>query len=222
MCIFKYINKRPIVYSFTLLVVKHTKSTLRDIFNLIILSHKKISNSGLYTCCTKCSTLSRNDVLVSSTVNNLLDGCIFCYKISFLLIRLEGESASYYPCNKCQKWFSSEFNLVSHVEVVHEGKRYQCNECSKNLSSAFRAAEHISTVHNELNIAKDSYTIVWVPVSDEPDRTEAEKNELIEQQKKQIAALKQQLQKIQKKNEKLSKLILSRQAKSYNLRNSKQ
>lgn len=111
--------------------------------------------------------------------------------------------------------------MNNHVEIVHEGKRFQCNECGEQLSSAYRVGGHISQIHNEVNIAKDEYTIVWVPVTDERYLSEAEKDEKIKRQKKEIATLQQKLRKILKKNANLRKIILLRQAKSFKLRSAK-
>lgn len=129
--------------------------------------------------------------------------------------------ASVLQCNQCAKSFSNEFNLNNHVEIVHEGKRFQCDECGEQLSSVFRVGEHISQIHNEVYIAKDAYTIVWVPVSSAEYLTEAEKDEKINRQKKEIVTLQQKLRKILKKNANLRKIILLRQAKSFKLRSRK-
>lgn len=143
------------------------------------------------------------------------------YKILYISIRLERALGSAYQCEQCENSFSSEFNLRNHVEVIHEGKRFECKECGEQLASAFRAGEHISSQHAELNMTKNDYSIVWVPVSNNQHRTESEKNKIILEQKEKIAALRLQLNKLQKKNASLTQFLLNRGEKSYNLRSGK-
>jgi len=53
---------------------------------------------------------------------------------------------SCFSCDKCQKYFSSQRNLLRHMEI-HAGK-YKCNECDKYFSSSgFR--QHMKTHSGE-------------------------------------------------------------------------
>ena len=52
-----------------------------------------------------------------------------------------------YECNKCQKSFSHETELVMHIKSIHEGKRFVCKICNKEFTQDGNMKRHIISVH---------------------------------------------------------------------------
>ena len=51
-----------------------------------------------------------------------------------------------YGCNQCDKQFTTQGNLKTHIEAKHEGVKYACNQCDyQGSNEALRY--HIKAKH---------------------------------------------------------------------------
>ena len=58
----------------------------------------------------------------------------------------QNESAQY-PCQKCEKKFSSKSGVYTHNKTVHEGMEYPCITCKKVFSTSNNLYKHIKSIH---------------------------------------------------------------------------
>ncbi|XP_060809178.1 zinc finger protein 43 isoform X10 [Amyelois transitella] len=56
-----------------------------------------------------------------------------------------------YPCNKCNKIYTTQSNLKHHVEKTHEGatkmRMLRCPHCEERFTEHFRKLKHLKAVH---------------------------------------------------------------------------
>ena len=55
-----------------------------------------------------------------------------------------------YKCDKCNKSFSRNSHLKTHIKNVHENVQYNCDKCDKNFSTNHYLSEHIQIVHENV------------------------------------------------------------------------
>ena len=59
----------------------------------------------------------------------------------------ENENKSF-KCSRCDKTFTTSFNMKKHIKTIHEGQRnYKCDSCGKSYKESGSLNFHIKTIH---------------------------------------------------------------------------
>ena len=54
-----------------------------------------------------------------------------------------------YSCNKCDKKFSKEEEVMHHEQIIHgKDSQYDCKECNKNFSNMEDMRTHLQREHS--------------------------------------------------------------------------
>ena len=63
--------------------------------------------------------------------------------------------AGQYPCDKCDKIFTSTSNLFRHIRIAHEGIKFSCDDCLYKATTRQHLLTHIQAVHKGLQFPCD-------------------------------------------------------------------
>ena len=57
-----------------------------------------------------------------------------------------------YPCEKCEKSYTSKQNLASHVQIIHETVKHHCNYCNSIFKQKVGLKKHLESKHSPIPI----------------------------------------------------------------------
>merc|ERR1712126_241775 len=52
-----------------------------------------------------------------------------------------------FPCDQCEKQFTQQINLKTHIKSIHEGVKYPCNQCDYQATQQGSLITHIKSKH---------------------------------------------------------------------------
>ena len=58
-----------------------------------------------------------------------------------------------YACNQCDKQFTTQGNLKTHIQSKHEGVKYACNQCDQQFTIQSHLTRHIQSQHEGVKYA---------------------------------------------------------------------
>jgi KRAB domain-containing zinc finger protein len=60
-----------------------------------------------------------------------------------------------FKCDKCDKDYGQQKNLIAHKQAQHEGVRYGCNECDFKATQKGNLTQHILAKHDKVRYSCD-------------------------------------------------------------------
>ena len=63
--------------------------------------------------------------------------------------------AGQFPCNRCEKLYTSRPNLSRHIQSAHEGIKFPCNDCGYKATIRQDLIRHIQSVHEGIKFPCD-------------------------------------------------------------------
>ena len=58
-----------------------------------------------------------------------------------------------YVCNQCDKLFTQQSNLTTHIQSKHEGVKYACNQCDYKATTQGSLKIHVQAIHEGVKYA---------------------------------------------------------------------
>ena len=62
---------------------------------------------------------------------------------------------SKYACDQCERQFSTQSNLIRHIQSLHEGTNYACDQCDFKANCQRQLTSHIQSKHESIKYACD-------------------------------------------------------------------
>lgn len=70
-------------------------------------------------------------------------------------------STNRYPCNLCDKDYSTKRRLLEHIQIHHDKIPFKCDHCHKTYASSGALNTHVLSVHKGLNYKCDQCGAVF-------------------------------------------------------------